>query len=143
MAMMFNPSRCSVQRMIHGFTLLEIVVVLAIVSIVGAMAVPAYQASLARAQRGEAIDALTKLQLAQESFRANHGSYALALPSLGGMGEPLKNYRLDLVSAHAGGYIARATALNRSAQHQGCGELSLTVADGQPALGPSHFCWNR
>jgi type IV pilus assembly protein PilE len=136
-------SDCSSRSVTGGFTLLEIVVVLAIVSIVGSMAVPAYQSSLARAQRSEAIHALTKLQLAQESFRAHHGSYALALPLLGGMGEPMKNYRLDLVSVHAGGYIARATALNRSIQHQGCGELSLTVADGLPALGPSHFCWNR
>jgi type IV pilus assembly protein PilE len=141
--MVKQPAVSRVRAIAHGFTLLEIVVALAIVSIVSSMAVPAYQSSLARAQRSEAIDALTKLQLAQESFRANHGSYALGLPLLGGMGEPMKHYRLDMVSAHAGGYIARATALDRSARHQGCGELSITVADGQSALGPSHFCWNR
>jgi type IV pilus assembly protein PilE len=127
----------------RGFTLLELVVVLAILGVIGSMAVPGYQASLARARRAEAIDALTRLQLAQESFRANHGAYALALPMLRGMGEPLKNYRLDLVSAHASGYIARATALSRSPLSNGCSELSLTVADGQAALGPSTHCWNR
>lgn len=119
------------------------VVVVAILGIVSSMAVPAYQASLARAQRSEAIAALTRLQLAQEIFRAQHGSYALALPSLRGMGEPPQHYRLDLVSAQAGSYLARATALGRSLPADGCGELSMTVADGQTVLGPSSHCWNR
>ncbi len=127
----------------RGFTLVEVAVVAAVVGIVAAMALPSYQSSLAKARRFEAVSALTRLQLAQESFRANHGSYALRLQALQGLGEAPQHYQLALVAPHASGYIARATSTRETALNGGCAELSLTVADGQARFGPSELCWNR
>jgi type IV pilus assembly protein PilE len=137
------PSNAHLPRPSRGFTLIELAMVLAVVGILSAVAVPSYQAHLAKARRSEAVTALTRLQLAQESFRANHGSYALALPLLRGLGVPLTHYRIELAAAHANGYTARATALAEAPLGDGCRQLSLTVADGLPTVGPTERCWNR
>ena len=52
----------------RGITLLELLVVLLVVGILAALAVPAYQRHVMRANRVEAITALQDLLSAQERF---------------------------------------------------------------------------
>lgn len=68
-----------------GFTLVELMVVLVIVAILSAVAWPGYGAILQRAHRGEARQALMRLQHLQETHYATHLRYAARL---GGESDP-------------------------------------------------------
>lgn len=133
-------------RIENGVTLIDLAVVLVIIGIVASMALPSYQAQIARSRRADAVAALTRLHAAQEQFRAHHGSYALRLGALGsasGTTSDQGHYTMTLAAAHAGGFIARARAVEGSQRDSGCGEISLSVSDGVAAHGPSARCWNR
>jgi type IV pilus assembly protein PilE len=127
----------------RGFSLIDMSVTLAVAVVVVSMALPTYQAHLARARRAQAIGALTQLQAAQESFRSVNGRYAGQLQSLAGLPPMADHLTLSLAAAHASGYIARATMHGDVPRDGGCAELTLTVADGQALHGPSERCWNR
>lgn len=133
------------RRHLSGVTLVDLMVVLAIVGVVASMALPSYQAQIAKSRRADAIAALTRVQAAQEQFRTHHGSYALAMSALQGVApvSPNGQYDIALDAAHAGGFIARALPREAGLRDSGCSELSLTVADGIAAFGPSTRCWNR
>ena len=59
----------------RGFTLIELMITVAIVGIIAAIAYPSYIDSVRAGRRSEAMSALLKLQLAQEKWRANNTSY--------------------------------------------------------------------
>ena len=115
----------------------------AVAGVLASVALPTYQAQVARSQRMEAIAALTRVQAVQEQFRANHGSYALQLQALKGVAPHGAHHQITLASAHANGYIVRASWNGRGARSEGCSELTLSVTDGIASHGPSERCWNR
>ena len=125
-----------------GISLVECMTVLAVLAVLASMALPSYQSQLAKARRDEAAGALIQLQMAQESFRAAHGSYALRLPLLQGLSIEQRHFQLSLTPAGAHGYVARATTRAPSALHGGCAELTLTVLDGVARQGPRDECWS-
>ena len=61
---------------VRGFTLVEALVVLAIVAILASIAVPSYTESVNRARRSDAKAFLMQLASDQESFYAQNFSYA-------------------------------------------------------------------
>jgi type IV pilus assembly protein PilE len=132
------PSRAA-----RGFTLIDVAVTLAVAGVLASVALPSYQTQLAKARRSEAIQALNQMQLVQERFRANHGSYALRIETLHGVAPRGDHYELALVAGHADGYIARARMHPASGHEGGCAELTLGVIDGVASQGPTESCWNR
>lgn len=67
----------------RGFTLLELLVVLAIVGILASVAYPSYQDSVRQANRSDAIAELQSILAAQERYFLANREYATALSSLG------------------------------------------------------------
>lgn len=67
----------------QGFTLIELVIVIAIVGILTSIALPMYRDYVIRANRTEAKAALVTISLAQERYFAANNTYATALASLG------------------------------------------------------------
>jgi type IV pilus assembly protein PilE len=61
----------------RGINLLELLVVMAIVGILAAVAVPMYTGYMQRARRSDAKVALEQVRAAQEMWRAEKGSYAV------------------------------------------------------------------
>jgi type IV pilus assembly protein PilE len=60
----------------HGVTLIELIVVMIIVGILAAVAIPSYRAYVLRSQRADAKDALLALATAQEKFYLQCNTYA-------------------------------------------------------------------
>jgi type IV pilus assembly protein PilE len=94
-------------RQSSGFTLIELVISLAVIAILATIAYPSYVDSIRRARRADAINALESLHLSQELFRANCTSYAT---SLGGSnlcdGTTPPTYRINVAAQSADGHYA-------------------------------------
>jgi type IV pilus assembly protein PilE len=118
----------------RGFSLIELLVAMAITGILAALALPGYTHAVHRALRQDARLALLRIQHRQESHFANHLAYApqlgdgdppglaLAARSEGG------HYLLELQTAADGmAYtaVARADPAGRQAQDRHCNQLDI------------------
>lgn len=129
----------------RGFTLIELMIVVAIIGILAAIAYPSYTRYVREARRADAVAAITRVQLAQERYRANNPTYAddldkLSLPSISTDGY----YDISLPSASATGYVVTATAKSGTSQaaDTGCLSMSVTV-NGAAATYEPPACWKR
>ncbi len=137
---------CFRERRATGFTLIELMVVLAIAAILAAIALPAYQQSVRKGRRSDAIDATAAIQQAQERWRANNTAYSddiageLKLATTSKYGY----YSLGVTGATGTGYTLTATAVSGKGQDSdsGCGTLTLTVTNGSASQTPA-ACWSH
>ena len=60
----------------HGFSLLELMIVVAIAGILLLVALPSYQRHITHSHRFDAQTALLKWQMQQERYRISHSTYA-------------------------------------------------------------------
>ena len=121
--------------------------VLALTGLLAAAAWPAYQSQLQRGRRADAVQALLRVQLAQEGHRAHHGLYAAQLAALTGAAATVSAQGLYDIELRGGGdhYEARARARpgGAAAHDEACPVLRLQVRDGLADFAPSARCWNR
>ncbi|PID48713.1 MAG: pilus assembly protein PilE [Proteobacteria bacterium] len=85
-----------------GFTLIEIMIVVAIIAIISAIAYPSYMESVRKAGRSDAKVALQQIAQAQESYFIRNRSYATTLAALG--------YTGATVSSPEGKYVITLNA---------------------------------
>ncbi len=148
----FNPPR--VTRPQRGFTLIELMISVAIVGILTSVALPSFESQLQRARRTDALVATMQVQMAQERFRSNTMAYG----SLAEIGVPVRSsaghYTLQIEAISADGYALRATADGLQARDKNCRHLRLSSNGMNPvyASGPdasvanpadtNRSCWN-
>lgn len=65
-----------------GFTLVELAVVIVIIGVLAAFAVPRFRSSVERSKAAEAFNYLASIQAAQERYHARQGTYATELLDL-------------------------------------------------------------
>lgn len=127
-------SRCSQP----GFTVIELLIAVAIIGVLVAIALPAYRESIARSRRVDAQVALGGLNTAMERYFSAQApasaTYAGATLGAGGIfpnQAPLdgrtKFYTLSVEGASASAYTLVATRVAGSAQASDrCGDFTLT-----------------
>lgn len=76
-----------------GFTLIEIMVVIAIIALLSMIGVPSIMRSLSKAKRSEAHINLRSLYTAQKAYWAEHGTYSSVLRGPGGIGWQPEGYK--------------------------------------------------
>ncbi|HWU68036.1 MAG TPA: type IV pilin protein [Stenotrophobium sp.] len=145
----------------RGFTLIELMIVVAIAAILALIVYPSYVNSVRKSRRQDAINALNRLQLDQERYRANHPTYGgladltSAYGTAGVSGTTDDGYyTLTITAPTATGYIATATAVagtsqvDDSAGGVSCATLSVNQeqpVDSNPVqpLSAQKACWGR
>lgn len=104
-----------------GFTLIELMITVAIIGILAAIAYPSYTAHVEKSRRADAKVALNELVQRQESYFLRNFSYASTLAQLGyaGTDSPDGHYTLAIASvtpsACAGTNASRCSAYTLSA----------------------------
>jgi type IV pilus assembly protein PilE len=120
-----------------GFTLIELMIVVAVVAILAAIAIPAYNDQVRRSRRADAMSALESMAMAQEQWRANNRRYA-TLAELGG--SPVSDYYdFTVETATAADFLLRATSKGPQLQDTACPRLELNRR--QVRTPPE--CWRR
>lgn len=94
-----TPSRCRARarRNAHGFTLIELMIVVVIVGILATLGVVGYRKMVNSAHTAEATHMVQAIRVAQESFRAETGSYAAVSTSLDGTLCPVSTIKPEKV----------------------------------------------
>jgi len=127
----------------QGFSLIELLVVMALVAILSSFALPTYQSSQQRAQRSLAKLALMKTAHWLERAASASGNYPTLLPDAVWQTSELR-YRLQLQS-QANAYVLKAVPLSAQAQ-DACGSLTLSHLGErgvQNASLTAAQCWGR
>ena len=133
------------RRRLIGFTLVELVISVAIFAILFLIAIPSYLGYLQQGRRADAVTSLLHLQLLQAQWRVDHGEYATLedLAWQAGKGNSLDGfYSIVVVNRGAAGYRGIAEPV-KSQIDDACGVFAInevgTVYSGY--AGPK--CWGR
>lgn len=131
-----------------GFSLIELMVTVAIVAILAALAYPAYQTFVVKTHRSAAKACLAQYAQFMERYYTTNLTYVDADPSLGcAMEDGMDaNYSFEVDNLGASTYIARAVPTTAfSARDTRCGTLSLTQTGARSAGSGSaadiEYCW--
>ncbi len=135
-----------IKRM-QGMTLIELMIVAAIVAILAAIAFPSYNDHVRKTRRSDATTSFVQIQQAQERWRANNTTYSSVLSDISVTAVTSSElYDLALSGASATGYVATATAVagkSQASDHVGavsCSVLTVTVTNGSASNTPIE-CW--
>ncbi|NRF70902.1 prepilin-type N-terminal cleavage/methylation domain-containing protein [Aquincola sp. S2] len=143
----------------RGFTLIELLITIAIVAVLASIAYPSFKESIHKGRRADAIDAMTRVQQAEERWRANHSAYTKDLSKDTGIGvstskddmaSPDGHYKVtvDLPLGEEGSsYIITANANNPGSQAKDtkCLMMRMTMAGGNLKYDSTsgQTCWAK
>jgi type IV pilus assembly protein PilA len=98
-----------------GFTLIELMIVVAIIGVLAAIAIPNYMSYTCKAKQSEAKQALASIRTMQEAFKAENDHYSDSLNgtnSIGWAGVKGKNVRYTYSTENStGAFNATATEI--------------------------------
>ena len=114
------------KKLQQGFTLIELMIVVAIIGILAAIAIPAYQDYTQRAQLGEAFTIVSAAKTAIEEYAQTNGAYPDAAA--------VADLSLELTdAAGAGQYVLSVTVGDGDgvilATMKGAGSVGADIAD--------------
>ena len=141
----------------RGFTIIEVMIVAAIMVILTALAVPSYRNFIVRSVRTQAKSTLMLIADRQEQFFLDNKAYTGDIKNLGFKGNPMyvdrdgaevaaastdRVYKIQLTNTSATTYTAQAVPeLHQAAGDTACGTMSLTHAGQRSQSGSGADCW--
>ena len=144
-----------------GFTLIELMIVVAIIAVLASIAIPAYQSQMDAGRRSDGKAALMAFAQAMERSFTEEGTYAKAdgddadettatSPTIFATQAPIssgaKSYDLQIMSANNTSYVLRATPINVQA---GDGAMEITSTGimrwdrDDDGFGSTDNCWQK
>jgi len=138
-----------------GFTLIEVMIVVVIIGIVAAVALPSYQETVKQTKRTDATAALLQLSQGMERFYSANYTYLGAAASAANTGAPeaatfgytqspfsgTASYNLTISAATATDFTVSATPTG-SQTGDACGTLTLTSTNVRGDSGSGGvICW--
>lgn len=134
----------------QGFTLIELVITIAIVAIIAAAAIPSYNRYMTETRRIDAISFLQEVAGEQTRFFTDNNRYATTMSELGyGTNDtydsPEGHYNISVANAVPTSFTLTAAPVAGSPQidDTNCGSLSLDSTGLKAATGPGGIasCW--
>jgi len=123
---------------------MELMIVVAIIAILLAIAIPSYRNYILRAHRTDATRGLQDIASREENYYFNNNTYPRSTTSLGATVTTTNGYyTLNIPSSSATNYTITATPQSTQAQDTACGTFSLNHAGVQSITGTSDAvtCW--
>lgn len=133
-----------------GFTLIELMITVAVIAILGSIAFPAYTSYLVRSNRAAAVNMVMDVASRQEQYRIDARSYSSQLSQLGYATVPAEvsaNYQVTLTADNTAApptYVIRATPTGTQlARDTACGTLQIDQTGSRTitGTGTTAKCW--
>ena len=127
----------------QGITLLELLIVVAIVGILAAIALPAWNDQVMKARRADAVNSLLDLQLLQTRYFAENGVYG-TLAQIGGASASNDEYYTMAISGPtSAAFLGTATATGSQASDTACAMFCINEdgPDHSSAGCATSACW--
>lgn len=135
-------------RNYRGFTLIELMIAVAVIGILASIAYPSYTEFIFRSNRTEAQTELMRLANLQEQRFVDWRAYTQDMTQLGGNGDPhiteSGNYSVDAaISPNGDTFILTATAQGSQLRDADCPTLTITETGLQGPAATAVTCWER
>lgn len=140
----------------YGFTLIELMIVVAIIGILAAVAFPAYNNYIRESRRADAIAGIVQVQLAQEKYRANHDEYVsndfkelgLSTSASTKLTSPGGYYEITssaVTGQESTDFTVTATAVSGKSQANdtSCNPMEIKVESAVVTQLPNVRCWKQ
>jgi type IV pilus assembly protein PilE len=136
----------------RGFTLIELLITVAIAAILASIAYPSFMEAIRKGRRAEAVEWMTRIQQAEEQWRARKSSYTADLGATGlNVPENTPNGYYKVVvtvpadEKSASEYTITATASGSQAADTKCAKLWMAMSGGYLKYDSTNgqACWSK
>ena len=124
----------------HGFTVVEILIVLILVAVLTILITPSFRYYIVRANRSDAIKSILAIQLAEEKYRLSNTTYGTLAQVWSGTDSIDGLYTMSVSDNTATAYTITATAKTAQSGDSECTTMTLVYANGSTTKTPS-TCW--
>jgi len=129
-----------------GFSIIELLIALAIFAIVTAIAIPSYTSFMNEARRADAIAMLTEVAGEQQRFLSEQNRYAVDMTEMGYPADPMTSaegyYSISVANPTPTSFVLTAARVVGEAQEDDaeCGDFTLNSGGVKGAAGGVD-CW--